>query len=158
MKYKKILVSIVFLLLGFKELYAQESSVSTGGVATGTGGTSSYSAGQIFFTNNTGTAGSVAQGVQQAYEISIVLGENELTINLGLNVYPNPTTNFLTLKVKNTTNISYQLFDIQGRIIGSKKVIDNTTTVEMENLPTAIYFLRVFENNQVVKIFKIIKK
>ena len=158
MKYKITIVSIVFFLLGFGGLYAQEGLVSTGGVATGATGTSSYSVGQIFFTNNTGTAGSVVQGVQQAYEISIVLGENELTINLGLNVYPNPTTNFLTLKVKNTNNISYQLFDMQGRIIESKKVIDNTTTVEMENLPTAIYFLRVSENNQIVKIFKIIKK
>jgi hypothetical protein len=37
--------------------------------------------------------------VQQPYEISITTGVKETTINLEMNVYPNPTTNYLTLKV-----------------------------------------------------------
>ncbi|MBV1889111.1 MAG: HYR domain-containing protein, partial [Proteobacteria bacterium] len=45
---------------------AQESINVSGGDATGTGGSSSYSVGQVFYTTNVGATGSVAQGVQQS--------------------------------------------------------------------------------------------
>ena len=72
MKHKKTIVSISFLLLGIiGGLHAQESPTAAGGEATGTGGTSSYSVGQVVYTTATGTNGSLAQGVQQPYEISV---------------------------------------------------------------------------------------
>ena len=61
---------------------AQESVNSTGGNATGSGGTVSYTIGQVGYTTNTGSNGSVAQGVQQAYEILTVgINENEPKIS-----------------------------------------------------------------------------
>jgi len=157
MKHKKTITSVAFLLLGLGGLQAQEAVTATGGEATGTGGTASYIVGQVFYTTATGTNGSVAQGIQQAFEISVTLGVNETAINLELSVYPNPTTNYLTLKVEETANLNYQLFDMQGKVIENKKVTTNTTSITMEALPTATYFLNVVKNNQVVKTFKVIK-
>ena len=157
MKHKKTIFSVAFLLLGLGGLHAQESPTATGGEATGVGGTVSYSLGQVVYTTNTGSNGSVEQGVQQPYEISATVGINESSISLEMSVYPNPTTNYLTLKVEITKNLSYQLFDMQGKVIVSKKIIDNTTTVVMENLPTATYLLKVTDSNKTVKTFKIIK-
>ena len=71
MKHKKIITSVVFLLLGLGGLHAQENTTAAGGEATGSGGTASYSVGQVVYTTVTGTNGSVAQGVQHPYEISI---------------------------------------------------------------------------------------
>jgi hypothetical protein len=138
-------------------LYAQESSTTAGGEATGTGGTASYSVGQVVYTTNTGTNGSVAQGVQQPYEISITVGINETSINLELSVYPNPTTNYLTLKVEDNANLSYQLFDLQGKVLESKKLQSTSTNINLEAQPKAIYFLRVTKNGTAIKTFKIIK-
>ena len=76
---------------------AQESANSSGGDASGKGGSVAYSVGQVVYTTNTGSKGTVAQGVQEPYEISIVLGIDNLTINLELTAYPNPTTSYLTL-------------------------------------------------------------
>ena len=157
MKHKKTIFSVAFLLLGLGGLHAQESPTATGGEATGVGGTVSYSLGQVVYTTNTGSNGSVEQGVQQPYEISATVGINESSISLEMSVYPNPTTNYLTLKVEITKNLSYQLFDMQGKVIVSKKITDNTTTVVMENLPTATYLLKVTDSNKTVKTFKIIK-
>ncbi len=157
MKHKKTITSIAFLLLGLGGLHAQETVTTTGGEATGTGGTASYSVGQVVYTTATGTNGSVAQGVQQPYEISTTLGINETAINLEMNVYPNPTTNYLTLKVEKTEGLTFQLYNLQGKVITNKKVNSATTTVAMENLPTATYFLNVVKNKQIVKTFKIIK-
>ena len=158
MKQKKTFMSIAFLLLGLGGLHAQESPTAAGGEATGTGGTASYSVGQVVYTTATGTNGSVAQGVHQPYEISTVVGINETTIQLELSVYPNPTTNYLTLKVEKTENLNYQLFDMQGKIIEKQKVANNSTTIKMEDLPIATYFLKVTKNNEIIKTFKVIKQ
>jgi hypothetical protein len=159
MKHKKTLMSVAFLLLGLGGLQAQESPTATGGDATGAGGTSSYTVGQVVYTTNTGSNGSVAQGVQQPYEISVTTGVNETSINLEMSVFPNPTTNYLQLKVgsEKLENLNFQLIDLQGKVIENKKVTAITSTINMEELPKAIYFLNVTKNNQLIKTFKVIK-
>ena len=111
MKHKKTIASVAFLILGLGGLHAQESTIASGGEATGASGAVSYSLGQVVYTTNTGSNGSIAQGVQQPYIISTT-GLNETTIHLEMSIYPNPTTNYLTLKVDLTKNLSYQLFDM----------------------------------------------
>ena len=120
----------------------------------------SYTVGQTIYTTNTGTSGSVAQGVQQAFEIQTVLGVENFNINLQMAVYPNPTTNWLQLEVKNTgfEKLNYQIFDINGKLVLENKISTETTTISMENLSTNIYLLKVLDNNKEVKTFKIIKK
>jgi hypothetical protein len=153
-----------FLFAVFVSLssFCQESTIAAGGDATGAGGSSSYTVGQVLYTTATGTNGSVAQGVQQPYEISIITGVKETTINLEMNVYPNPTTNYLQLKVDASTSLSnqqlsYQLIDLQGKVIANKKVTASNTILKMEALPKAIYFLKVTKGNQIIKTFKVIK-
>jgi hypothetical protein len=157
MKHKKTITSIAFLLLGLGALHAQESPIAAGGEATGAGGTTSYSVGQVAYTNNTGTNGSVAQGVQQPYEVSVTAGIKETNINLELSIYPNPTTNYLTLKTEDNSNLSYQLMNMQGKVIENKKVTADQTIIAMETLAKATYFLKVTKNDQLIKTFKIIK-
>jgi hypothetical protein len=157
MKHNQTITSMAFLLLGLGGLHAQQTVTTTGDEATGTGGTASYSVGQVVYTTNTGTNGSVAQGVQQPYEISTTVGINETTINLELSVYPNPTTDFLTLKVEKTEGLSIQLYDLQGKVITSKTLNSTSTNISLEAQPSAIYFLKVTKNNHLVKTFKIIK-
>jgi len=161
MQHKKLLLSVVLLIgLGLSGLQAQEAIPASGGNASGSGGTTSYTVGQVVYTTNTGTNGSVAQGVQQPYEISVVSGiEQAKDINLICSAYPNPTTDFLTLNVENydNENLSYQLFDISGKLLENKKLTSNETTISMTNIVSAIYFLKVMENQIEVKTFKIIK-
>jgi hypothetical protein len=162
MRYTKLKTATFFFFIGIGFLHAQETVPATGGEATGTGGSASYSVGQVVYTTNTGINGSVAQGVQHPFEISVVTGINETAINLGLNVYPNPTTNFLCLKVDASSSLSnhqlsYQLIDLQGKVIESKKVTATTSTIKMEELPKAVYFLNVTDNKQIIKSFKVIK-
>lgn len=158
MKIKKLLIAT--LLLGAFQAQAQEAVATAGGNASGTNGNVSYTVGQVVYTTNTGTTGSVAQGVQQPFEIQIVLGADNFNINLQLAVYPNPTTNWLQLEVRNTdfANLSYQLFDLNGKMILNEKITAETSSIQMERLPAAIFLLKVVSNNKEVKTFKIIKK
>jgi hypothetical protein len=161
MKYKKLKLSAVLLLgLGLTGLQAQESVYATGGNASGSGGSVSYSVGQVVYTTNTGTNGSVAQGVQQPFEISVVTGlEEAKSITISVTAYPNPTTDYLTLSIDNfeISKLSYQLYDMQGKLLQSEKINDSQTSITMSNLVPATYFLKVIQNNKEVKTFKIIK-
>ena len=55
---KKLNLTLIFLC-AFQLSYAQETVPSAGGNATGTGGTSSYTVGQLVYTTNASTSGSV---------------------------------------------------------------------------------------------------
>lgn len=158
MKYIK-LTTIALLLCFTFYTRAQQATTSAGGDAIGGGGTVAYSVGQIVYTTIAGTNGSVAQGVQQPYEISIVLGLETNQISLNIQAYPNPTTDYLILNIDNTelSELSFQLSDVSGKLIESKKVSSTKETIHMEDLPSATYFLRVANSNQEIKIFKIIK-
>jgi len=162
MRHKKLKLSTVLLLgLGLTGLHAQESVNATGGNASGSGGTVSYSVGQVVYTTSTGTNGSVAQGVQQPYEISVVTGfENIKWIKLDCSVFPNPTTDYLHLKVESEKfkDLSYQLYTINGKLIESKKLESRETQIVTINLVPETYLLKVFDQNKIVESFIIIKR
>lgn len=159
MSNKKIKLVALFLF-SFGIVTAQEAVIAAGGDASGSGGTVAYSVGQLVYTTYTGTVGTAAQGVQQAFEISVVSSLKEIKdITLTVSAYPNPTTDFLNLKVENfnNQNLSYQLFDISGKLLETKKMEGDQTKIGMSNLPHAAYFIKVTRNNEEVKTFKIIK-
>ena len=161
MRNKKLkFCTVLWLFIGLTGLQAQNTISASGGNASGSGGSVSYSVGQIVYTSNTGTNGSAAQGVQQPYEISVVTGiEEAKDISLEIMVYPNPATDFVKLMIKNyeVENLRYQLYDINGRLLQDNKVEGNETNIVMSNFLPATYFLKVTDNNKVVKTFKIIK-
>lgn len=159
MKHKKTITSVAFLLLGLGGLRAQESVNATGGDATGSGGTVVYSVGQVVYTTNTDATGTVSQGVQQPYEI-FTLGIKETELNISLSVFPNPTADNLTLQIGDYNNekLSYQLFDIQGKLLNNGQVIAQQTQINTANFPPATYFINVVnQENILVQSFKIIK-
>ena len=152
---------IAFFLFGFAALLqAQESFSATSGNATGIDGTISYTVGQVNYSTSIASNGTVAQGVQQPFEIMIVTSiDNIKDFGLECLIYPNPTTNFLTLYVENFSlpNLHSQLYNINGKLLQNKKVESKETFISMENLVPSTYFLKVINGNKEAKIFKIVK-
>jgi len=159
MKHKKTIASIAFVLLSLGGVYAQEVVNSGGGEATGTGGEVSYSIGQITYSAQEGMGGSVAQGVQQPYEISVIIGLNDLYADLQLSVFPNPTASYLELNIDNNKvgSLSIELYNTQGKLMKSSVVTSSKTLIEVGELPVSMYILKVLHNQEIVKTFKIIK-
>jgi hypothetical protein len=151
---------VACLLCATQLIYAQQTIPASGGEATGSGGTSSYSVGQLVYSTNTGSNGSIAQGVQQSIEL-FTLSNPELTaLTLTAVTYPNPTSDYIVLALKNSnlTGLSYELYDLQGRIVSKGIIQQENTAIAMQKLVTGVYVLKVNQNNQALKSFKIIKK
>jgi len=152
-----VLLTSGILLGNFAQ--AQETANSSGGNATGSGGIVAYSVGQVVYTTNTGSNGSLAQGVQHAYEIFTV-GIKETELNISLTAFPNPTTENLTLQISDYNNekLWYQLFDMQGKQLSNVQVTAQQTQINMNGLPSATYFINVVnQENKKVQSFKITK-
>ncbi|MEI6853104.1 MAG: T9SS type A sorting domain-containing protein [Bacteroidota bacterium] len=156
---RKTLLIMGFCLLGWgSNLYAQQGNVAAGGDGSGTGGSVSYSIGQVDYINVTATAGSITQGVQQPFEI-FSAGIEYNGVKLNTSVYPNPTIESLTLQVDKDllTNLEYQLYDMHGRLLISNKVEKEETAIDMSKLAAATYFLKVLNNETLLQTYKIIK-
>jgi hypothetical protein len=140
---------------------AQESINPTGGNVSGNGGSVSYSVGQVADQILIGTNGSVAGGVQQPYEISVITSIVEADgISILVAVYPNPTIDYLTLEVMDfeVSSLHFQLYDLNGRLIQSENIRSNHTRIDMGMLAASSYIVRVLQENKEVKMFKVVKR
>lgn len=162
MKYYQFIVTLL-LLTGFviTKFFAQEAVLPSGGTSSGIGGTTTYSVGQVVYNIDTGFNGSVTQGVQQPYEISKPIVGLEETKGIVLNciVFPNPTTDLLTIIIENHPDQSfrYQFCDSYGHMLSNGKVDGQRKTISTTSFPPAIYFLKVMNRKMGVKIIKVIK-
>jgi hypothetical protein len=138
---------------------AQEAILASGMDAIGSGGSVSYSVGQIVYTSEEGSTGSLTQGIQQSYEISIVNGIENEKINLEMYVFPNPTKNNLILTINDIelSNLTFQLFDITGKFLQEKRIVDNRTMIDLTIYLSGIYFVKILNENLELKNYKIIK-
>ena len=149
------------LLLGcfVRCLHAQQSTNASGGDATGSGGSASYSLGQVVYHYYTGSGDSSNEGVQQPYEF-FVTGINEYkNISLTMAVFPNPAQALVNLKIEGGEfqNLSFRLFDENGRLLDNQSISEALTTVPIQNLSSGTYLLSVLDPEKILKTFKIIK-
>ena len=158
----RITLSIFVLLFiaGISGLKAQQSILTAGSNATGSSGSVSFSVGQALFGTTTGTGGIVTQGVQQPYEVLFMDGIGpDKGISLECRVYPNPATNFITLKIENpeTSGLTCQISDLKGLLLRDMKITAKETIVAMDELVPGTYFLSVVRNGKPFQTYKIIK-
>jgi hypothetical protein len=140
---------------------AQNAVTVSGGEATGPDGSVSYSIGQIDYTVKSNDNGIEIDGVQQPYEIFIIDGvDNKMLINLIASAYPNPASDNLTLKILDGdySNITYYLYDVDGKLLLSNKIQDNETIINMSIHKPSVYIVKIMSDNKQIKTFKIIKK
>ncbi len=144
-------------ILIFTNAYGQQGTGSSGADASGGGGSVSYTLGQVVYNSYSGSTGSIEEGVQHAYTITVTTGLENPKIQLSISVYPNPTSRYLTLQVENSTGILYEIWNIAGQLLESKKISSTATTITMDQYPTGTYLFKVIQENNEIKTFHIIK-
>jgi hypothetical protein len=159
---KQLVIALIsFYVLGFvMPIQAQSANPASGGNATGSGGSATYTVGQIDYKTYGGTNGTISQGVQQPYEMSVVTAKEEAKdIKLTFSVYPNPTSDQLRLSVGDyeIKNLSYWLYGVNGNLIEVRNVLSNETQISMENRVSGTYFMKITSSNLELITFKIIK-
>ncbi len=161
-RHKPLLTTAFFVTAGLAGIYAQNAVLTSGGDASGTGGTVAYSIGQIAYTSIDGEDGSMSLGVQQP-NLVIMVGTEEPEITLSASIYPNPVNTSVNLtldepnQMSGAESLSFGLYDINGKLLLQKDIVTTVTVIPMGNLTNALYILRVTNNNAEIKTFKIFK-
>lgn len=138
---------------------AQQTVCATGGDTHGNG-TISFSVGQPFYIVSDNNNGSLAPGVQQAYLITTIeTATSEIAPLISMKVFPNPTTDLLTLSIDNETaqRLHYTLTDDNGRSLEKSSVESSITKIDMSRYTPSVYFINVFCGKSRLQTFKIVK-
>jgi hypothetical protein len=136
---------------------AQQNTVSTGGVATGTGGSASYSIGQVDYINSSGSNGNINQGVQQPFEFFKDASLTELNI-VDATLFPNPTNQFLIVQLDKILNeLNYRIFDVNGKVVRIGNIKELESTIDVLDLATGNYQFNLYQQGTLIQSIKIIK-
>jgi len=160
---QKTLITIIFFLTcSLSGLYAQSDVLSAGGDATGSSGSVAYSIGQVAYTNIDGEDGRISLGVQQP-NLFIMVGTEETLSNISASVFPNPSASTVFLKLENgeqlstSKSLTFGLYDLNGNMLLHETISDPLTTIPVSHLSNAVYLLRITEDNNEIRTFKIFK-
>jgi hypothetical protein len=80
--------------------------------------------------------------------------------NTSLSVYPIPTAEYLVLEIGDIKHekLFYELYDLQGKLAISGKIMTRQTEINVANLSSGAYFIDVVTTeHKKIQSFKIIK-
>jgi hypothetical protein len=107
------------------------------------------------------TAGTFTQVIQNEAGCDSTITLN-LTLTVGLDelngvayeVYPNPTADQFTIDASQAVYGAYSIQDAQGKIVKEGLMNGVSTTVELNEVARGIYFLRIAETTEAIRIIK----
>ena len=159
---KQIPLLVAFLAFFLVTGFAQSAIVPVGGDAQSNSGNVSYTVGQIAVqTANNSSGISVAEGVQQPYEILTVGVDDYPQITLDAVVYPNPTENLAQLQLNGFEipigGLRANLYDGNGKLLQTLPVTENLTSFQIGQYTTGTYYLELRDGKRVLKTFKVVR-
>ena len=97
-------------------------------------------------------------GVFDYLESSIALSSQTNQLQNNINLYPNPTSNILNIENRTSEIVSsIAIYSINGSLVRNIKNSQNIQSVDVSELQSGIYFVKVERNDQVLN-YKFIKK
>jgi len=93
--------------------------------------------------------------------LGTVLGVNDNQLDstkTQIKIYPNPTTNQITIELDQNENIiNIELFNISGKHLKTIQTSNSNEILNFNDLPTGVYFLKIESKNN-AEVFKVLKK
>jgi hypothetical protein len=92
-------------------------------------------------------------------EYSSVISSNCIDIQeIEIGLSSNPTRDFVKISLSNLNgNMNYQLFSANGELLQNNKIESTETSVDLRNLSSSTYYLKVIDETKEVKVFKVLK-
>lgn len=153
----KNIILLSYLLFVFSIINAQEV-ISTGGDYFDNGTISlSWTIGEPVTETISNGSNILTQGFHQT-KLSVIGIYDISSDDISISVFPNPTQDYINLKVGNNKDLSFQLFSFNGKLIQANKIFSKNTEIQMNNLSASTYFLKIINGNKLIKTYQIIKQ
>jgi hypothetical protein len=156
----KINTIVMFSLLYATTISAQEVVSTQGDSYSNANGSIDFTVGEAII--NTGTDGTndLTQGFHQT-NLNF-LGVEDNAPNYEASIFPNPTSDVLNIKTSSFENVTYTLYDAQGKLVLQSILAAEVTPIQVSHLAPGAYSLQLtFEEGKKSasksKTFKLIK-
>ncbi|MFN5091134.1 MAG: T9SS type A sorting domain-containing protein [Bacteroidota bacterium] len=153
---KSLILSVLLMSCGFSS-FGQNALSSTGGHIKSTGGSTSFTVGQVAYVLKKGNGSYLNEGVQQVYTKKTTPIE-ELVYLKEVQLYPNPTQETMTLILSSKVDVQvrYTIMDYLGKEIRNGNILSEKSEISLRDLPSGNYFISL-KSKKENRIFKIVK-
>ncbi|WP_299891911.1 T9SS type A sorting domain-containing protein [uncultured Lacinutrix sp.] len=138
-------------------VYSQSNILSSGNDIVEPTGKVNYSVGLLNFKEATGSGGTSSTGSQLAFEVS-TLSTKDIDNIVSIEVFPNPTSDFIYINLKQNESLKYSLVNISGKELKKGEISKLKTKIDLSKFNTSIYILSMYRDNKLFKSYKILKK
>jgi hypothetical protein len=150
----KFAVIYIFCIL-YITSNGQQAVVTSGGDASGSAGSISYSIGQVAYSTSAGAQ--INEGVQQPFELFITSVDASFAA-FEINLFPNPTSHEFIIEMKNYVDgIAADVYDADGKLIESRRLLSERTSINVRSWSAATYLIRLTDTSGKSVSYRLIK-
>jgi len=155
----KFITQILLLFLACQSgiSYGQELISSSGNTHESSGNSISWSLGELVIDTWSAQNITVTNGFHQPVLTVTNVFKEELP-DFIINLYPNPTSDFLFVESKSDRIFDYYLFSSDGKLLASELLQLDKMQIDFQHYTPGIYLLRILSDNELMGVFQIIKK
>jgi hypothetical protein len=151
---------VLFSLLANGSVSAQEVVASQGESYSNASANIDFTLGEVIIATATDGTNDLTQGFHQTNWN--FLGVEDFAPDYEASIFPNPTSDILNIKSSSFENVTYTLFDAQGKLVLQSTLAAEVTPIQVSYLAPGSYSLQLtFEEGKEIasksKIFKLIK-
>tara|TARA_B110000977_G_C10974872_1_gene453766 strand:+ start:251 stop:712 length:462 start_codon:yes stop_codon:yes gene_type:complete len=131
--------------------------VSTQGDSyTNASGSIDFTIGEVVINTVTDGTNDLTQGFHQTNWN--FLGVEDFAPNYEAIIFPNPTEDVLNIRTSAFENVTYTLYDAQGKLVMQDKLSAEQTPIQVSQLAPGSYSITLNNETQILKTFKLIKQ
>jgi hypothetical protein len=148
-------VLMLFSLFTTISVAAQEVVATQGDSYSNASGNIDFTIGEVIINTGTDGANYLTQGFHQTN--LNVLGVEAHTSNYEAIIFPNPTEDVLNIRTSKFEDVTYTLYDVQGKLLIQNKLFAVQTPIQLAHLAAGSYSLVLNNSIQKLKTFRLIK-
>ena len=150
----KTLLLFGVLTLSLNSL-GQEVISTQGDSYTNASGSIDFTIGEVVINTVTDGTNDLTQGFHQTNWN--FLGVEDFAPNYEAIIFPNPTEDVLNIRTSAFENVTYTLYDAQGKLVMQDKLSAEQTPIQVSQLAPGNYSITLSNGTQELKTFKLVK-
>lgn len=156
---KKIILFFALFVFTVANIIAQEVVSTAGETQSISGYEISWTLGEPIIQTISSGSTILTQGFHQS-KLTVTAIDELLVSDFGLKVYPNPTSEFIVIKInKLENNPAFSLYNLSGKLLQSQSIYATETQINLNEYASGTYLLKLNQEfNQPLQTFKIVKK
>ena len=146
---------VLFSLFATITVSAQEVVATQGDSYSNASGNIDFTIGELIIDTGTDGTNDITQGFHQTNWNFVGLDDNDPSYEA--TIFPNPTSELLNIRTSTFENVTYTLYDAQGKLILQDKLSAEQTPIQVSQLAPGNYSITLTNETQNLKTFKLVK-